>query len=117
ALPGGMVSDDWIVSEALFKGAHKPSLIVLGLTARDFMDAKVKCAGVTPAFKNLRRFVDVDEVVDLALPQPRFKANYLTGKHLYLWGKQLELQVLASAATRSVVRPVLKSSGFEPQVE
>lgn len=106
ALPGGMVSDDYIVTRALLTSPERrPKVIVLGLSLRDFIDNGVRCAGATPAFKYLKRFVDVDDVIDLAMPAPWQRFDHFFGKSFYLWGKKLDLQVVMSEKVKSALLP------------
>ena len=105
ALPGGMISDDYMVARALFK-THKPSVIVLGLSVRDFIDNGVHCAGATPAFKYLKRFTPIDDLVDVSMPQLWQRFDYLCGKGIYLWGKKLDLQVMLAEEIKSLLAPV-----------
>ncbi len=97
ALPGGMISDAWIIARALLKAERKPEVIVVCMTARDFMDNKVHCAGATPAFRYLRRFVDTEAVAPLAFPHPWQRAEHYLSKVCYLWEKRLDMQVLLSS--------------------
>jgi hypothetical protein len=104
ALPGGMVSDDYMVARALLR-QRKPAVMVLGLSIRDFIDNGVHCAGSTPAFKYLKRFTPIDDLVDISMPQIWQRFDYLCGKWLYLWGKKLDLQVLLAEQTKAIVGP------------
>ncbi len=94
ALPGGMMSDDYLVSRALFQGARKPGVIILGLSIRDFIDNGVHCAGATPAFRYLKRYCDTDDLIELAMPEIWQRFDYTAGKLVYLWGKKLDIQVI-----------------------
>lgn len=105
ALPGGMASDDYMVARSLFSGLHKPSVIVLGLGLRDFIDNGVHCAGATPAFKYLKRYTDISDLVDMAMPQIFQRSDYWLGNAIYLWGKKLDLQVLLAEQTKSILVP------------
>lgn len=105
ALPGGMVSDDYIVYRSLFTGERKPKVIVLGLSLRDFIDNGVHCAAATPAFRYLNRFCNVDDIVDISMPQLFQRFDYWQGKTIYLWGKKLDLQVLLAENTKRTLGP------------
>jgi hypothetical protein len=106
ALPGGMVSDDYMITRALFHGEKKPRIIVLGLSLRDFIDNGVHCAASTPAFKYLQRYTQTDDLVDISMPQIWQQLDYWQGKCFYLWGKKLDLQVVLSQATKSYLAPL-----------
>ncbi len=100
ALPGGMVSDDYMVTRALLRGQRKPRLIVLALCPRDFMDNGIRWCGGTPAFRYLRRFVDIDDLVELAMPQIWQRFEYLLAKGFYLFDKRLDLQVICAETAK-----------------
>jgi RNase H-fold protein (predicted Holliday junction resolvase) len=108
ALPGGMVSDDYIVARALFVNDHKPQVIVIGLSLRDFIDNGVHCAGATPAFRYLKRYIDMGDVIDLAMPQFFQRFDYLIGNGIYLWGKKLDLQVVLAQTVKEKVSPLFE---------
>ncbi|HEY9868103.1 MAG TPA: hypothetical protein V6D08_02760, partial [Candidatus Obscuribacterales bacterium] len=100
ALPGGMVSDDYMVARALFDGQRKPRIVVLGLCLRDFMDNGVTWCGGTPAFRYLKRFVNIDDLVELAMPQIWQRLEYGLAKAFYLWDKHLDIQVVTAEMAR-----------------
>jgi hypothetical protein len=106
SLPGGMMSDDYIVARALFKGKRKPKEVVLGLSLRDFIDNGVHCAGTTPAFRYLQRYTDIDDLIGISMPQIWQRLDYYLGKYIYLWGKKLELQVWLSQITNQLLHPL-----------
>jgi hypothetical protein len=106
ALPGGMMSDDYIVARALFSDKRKPKVVVLGLSLRDFIDNGVHCAGATPAFRYLKRFTNTDDLAELAMPQIWQRIDYWLGKYVYLWGKKLELQVWLGQMTDKMLGPI-----------
>lgn len=112
ALPGGMVSDDYMLTRALLV-KRKPAVIVLGLSLRDFIDNGVHCAGATPAFKYLRRYTSIDDIADISMPQIWQKFDYVFGKAVYLWGKKLDLQVVLAEQTKQKLGP-LYSKWFAP---
>jgi hypothetical protein len=105
SLPGGMVSDDYMVARALFKGDRKPAVIVLGLSIRDFIDSGVHCVGATPAFKYLKRYTNIDDLVDISMPQVFQRSDYWLGNGIYLWGKKLDIQVMLAEKTRQLLGP------------
>ncbi len=105
ALPGGMISDDYMVARALFNGDRKPKAIVLGLTLRDFIDSHMQCPASTDTFRYLQRFDNIDDLVDLSMPQVWQRFDYLAGKGLYLWGKKLDLQAVLAENTKTTLSP------------
>lgn len=108
ALPGGMVSDGYMVARALFDGQRKPRIVVLGLCLRDFMDNGVTWCGGTPAFRYLKRFVNIDDLVDLAMPQIWQRLEYGLGKVFYLWDKHQDIQVVTAETARVYARRCLR---------
>lgn len=106
ALPGGMVSDDYIVARALFSEKRKPKVVILGLSPRDFIDCGVHCAGATPAFRYLKRYTNIDDLVAISMPQIWQRLDYWLGEYIYLWGKKLDLQVWLTQTTKTVLQPL-----------
>lgn len=100
AMPGGMISDDWIITESMIRSGKKPKIIVLGLCARDFMDCKVRCPGVMPTFKYLSKVIDLEPVLDLALPNLTDRTDFVLGKIAYLWDAKPVIQELLRNQTK-----------------
>lgn len=113
ALPGSMVSDDYMVVRSLLLGDRKPSVIVLGLTLRDFIDSGVTCPGATPPFRYLKRYTNIDEFADLAMPQIWQRMDYWLGKLVYFNGKKMDLQTILSENTKNGLDPIYKKA-FAP---
>ncbi len=87
ALPGDVISDNYMVARSLFCKQHKPEHVILGVSLRDFIDNAVKCPGTTPPFRYLQRFTDIDDIVDLAFPQFWQRFDYYFGK-LFIPGQR-----------------------------
>ncbi|MBY0358053.1 MAG: DUF1574 domain-containing protein [Candidatus Obscuribacterales bacterium] len=113
ALPGAMVSDDFMVLRTLITQKRKPAVVVLGLGARDFIDSGVSCPAATPPFRYLRRFCNIDDLVELSMPQIWQKLEYWIGQSIYLWGKKLDLQVMLTEATKANLGPYY-AANFQP---
>lgn len=113
ALPGGMVSDDYLVMRALMNDRRRPKVAVVVVSMRDFMDCQVRCVGATQPFKFLARYTNIDDLLDIAMPQIWQRFDYLTQKGLYLWGKKLDMQVLLSEGVKSSLGPIYKKA-FAP---
>jgi hypothetical protein len=109
ALPGSMISDDYIVAKALFRTDRKPKLLVLGLSLRDFIDSGVSCPAATPPFRYLKRFVDVSDVISIAMPQFWHRIDYYVGNAIYLWSKKLDTQVILAEAVKQTLSPKVSS--------
>lgn len=109
ALPGGMVSDNYMVMRALMTQKQKPKIVVVAVSMRDFMDNCVKCVGATQAFKFLSRYTPIDDLVEISMPQIWQRFDYLAKKEIYLWGKKLDLQVVLSEKTKNSLAPTFAS--------
>lgn len=109
SLPGDLVSDDYMIARAVLHGERKPKYIILGLSLRDFIDNAVNCPGNTPPFRYLKRFTDIDDLVDLAMPQFWQQFDYRFGKFFYLWGNKLDLQVWFDQTARNLLVPISHS--------
>lgn len=110
AMPGGMISDDWIILESLIRGNKKPKVVVLGLCARDFMDCKVRCPGATPSFKYLSKVIDLQPVLDLALPNLTDRTDFVIGKIAYLWEAKPAVQALLSERVKALLGRTAETS-------
>ena len=106
SLPGDLVSDQYMVARSLFHGQHKPSYIILGLSLRDFLDNAVHCPGTTPPFRYLKRFTDIDDIVNLAFPEFWQRFDYYFGQFFYPWAKKLDIQALASEEVKHILGPL-----------
>lgn len=103
ALPGAMMSDDYIVLRSMLLGPKKPAVVVLGLGVRDFSDSLVSCPAATPPFRYLKRYADTDDLVDLVMPQFWQRFDYWIGKNVYPHGKKLDMQVALSEMSKRVL--------------
>lgn len=107
SLPGAVTSDDYLIARALFSSERSPRLIVLCLTMRDFNDHGVPCAAATAAFRYLRRFTNIDDIVDIAMPQIWQRSDYWIGKVLYLWDKKLDMQAILAERSKQLCKPLV----------
>lgn len=105
-LPGNMVSDDWILIETLLKEDKVPKVIILGLTARDFFDCSVKYPAATPVFKYLSRLIDVEPIIDLAMPNLWERTDHAVAKIVYLWGNKPNVQTLLAENAKQMFLPL-----------
>jgi len=106
-LPGGMVSDDYMVARALFRGNQKPKVIVIGLTLRDFIEGHVMYPAMTTTFKYYQHFFDTSDLVAISMPQWWQRFEYYFGKTFAISGQRLELQLATSDALRNALRPIM----------
>lgn len=106
ALPGSMVSDQYMVASSLFKDKQKPKLLVIGLTLRDFIDSGVECAASTPTYQFFKHYFEdqaQDDLSSVALQTSKMwqgiteKTQDWMDRNLYLSGKRLSAQYLNNA--------------------
>jgi hypothetical protein len=112
ALPGGMISDHYMIVSSLFSQERKPKVAIFGLSLRDFIDSGVECAAATPAYHYFSRFKsesEIDSLLPLSMPSIFNRGQYLADKYIYLLGKRLQIQVMASDAISSAVTAVVSS--------
>jgi len=96
ALPGAMVSDQYLTAHSLFTGSHAPKIMVLGLTLRDFIDSGVDSPTSTPTYQFFRHFEKTDDVKHLLAISPQAMAESFCNNLNYLADKRLELQAYFS---------------------
>jgi hypothetical protein len=108
AIPGGMISDDYMVERALLlDDVKRTKLIVLGITLRDFLESHVPCAASTNSFKYFRHYFDVDDIVELAMPEFWQRFDYWQSKLVYMVGRRLDLQVAYEQTLASICNKLL----------
>lgn len=108
-LPGGMVSDDYMLSRTQFVGERIPKVVVLCLGPRDLMDTSFSCAGATTPFKYLERYTDTRDLLDLAYTSTWPKINYLLREAVYFVGKKWHSQIFVSESTKSLLKPEIEN--------
>jgi hypothetical protein len=107
AVPGSLMSDNYMVLRSLLRGTRKPDVIVLGLALRDFIDNEVPCAAATPSYKYLSRYTDTADLVELTMPVIWQRWEYWLNQRVYLIGKKLDLQAaISQAAGQSAIDPL-----------
>jgi hypothetical protein len=120
AIPGGMISDDYMISRALLHDKHRPKVIVLGLTLRDFIESHVTCAAVTPSFKYFKHFFDIDDIAELSMPEFWQRLDYWQSKLVFMVGERLDLQLAFAQKVQLICETLLgaaataKSPAIEP---
>lgn len=105
-LPGGMVSDDYMVARYLLDNERKPKVVVLGLTLRDFIEHHVQYPATSHPYRYFSQFMDVADIVDIAMPQVWQRADYLWGRNFVLWGKRLQMQAMADEVSKNAIAPL-----------
>ncbi|MBP9090933.1 hypothetical protein KBI23_07880 [bacterium] len=110
ALPGGMISDHYMIVSSLFSKERKPKVAIFGLSLRDFIDSGVECAASTPAYHYFSRYKtesEIDSLLPLSMPSIFNRGQYLADKYIYLLGKRLQIQVMAGDAITMRVTELL----------
>lgn len=110
ALPGAMISDDYMVVRSLLAGPRRPRLLIMGLSPRDFTDNGFYCAASSDHYQYLSRLTDSRDLVELAMPQLWQRWRYYVNSVFYLTGKRSDLQVCGSEKAREIMQPYLASS-------
>jgi hypothetical protein len=70
AVQGGMASDYYMIERTLFQEGHKPKVVVLCVSPRDFIDNKLAAASATEPFRFFSRFMDAGKLAQLAYTDP-----------------------------------------------
>lgn len=68
ALPGAMMSDHFLITQALFSAGKLPNAVILTLSPRDFIDNSLPCAGATGPFRFFSKYVQLGQLQDVAFP-------------------------------------------------
>lgn len=111
SLDGAMASDYWMTARALLTDDHKPKIVILGVSPRDFIDNKLVSASSTEPFRFFSRYVDSGKLSQLAYPDPLARLN-----------AQLEwsLNSLPTRTLHSSIEALLSSNqlrGDKPQTQ
>ncbi len=111
SLDGAMASDYWMTARALLTDDHKPKIVILGVSPRDFIDNKLVSASSTEPFRFFSRYVDSGKLSQLAYPDPLARLN-----------AQLEwaLNSLPTRTLHSSIEAMLSSNqlrGDKPQTQ
>jgi hypothetical protein len=77
AQPGGMISDYFVASKALFSGDFKPKVAIVCFSPRDFMDNTLPSVGSTEPFSFFSNYVDLGELEAVAFPRLQDRMKWL----------------------------------------
>lgn len=110
ALPGAMISDDYLIAKSLLTSGRKPKAIVLGLALRDFIDNGVGCAADTPTYQFFRHFTAVDDIHPLSVDTAGAQLEYWQNRLIFLWNKRMELQAIASEKLREKISSLIPAT-------
>jgi hypothetical protein len=92
ALPGAMVSDDYMIIRTMFKEGKTPKVVVIGLTPLDMTDDDFYCAVSSNHYKYLAKFTETRDLLDLSMPKPWQRTEYLANQSVYLAGRKHDVQ-------------------------
>ncbi len=96
AMPGAVISDEYLMSETLFTARSHPRCLVITVAPRDFIDDTLPSPAATDQFKFYGRFVELGKLEPYAYSDPwarlDFKLKQLPGRVL---GSQLQASVKA----------------------
>jgi hypothetical protein len=93
SLPGQVPSDAYMMLRAMVSSANRPDVVIYGIAPRDFMDCTLQNPADTEPFKYLVRLVDLGNVSNRYFRSPWTKLDYYLTKHVFLYGKGLDLQM------------------------
>lgn len=101
ALPGAMLSDDYMVVKSLLIDEHKPRIVIFGLSPRDMVDSGFRCAASSNHYKYFSKFVDTNDLTELAMPYFWQRISYFISRTIYLEQKKSEAQYIAAELFKS----------------
>lgn len=70
AMPGAVVSDEYLMTKALFSNDHHPSTVLITIAPRDFIDDTLPSPAATDQFKFYAKFVDLGPLEQIAYSDP-----------------------------------------------
>ena len=89
---GFMVSDAYMMCKALFYGSHKPKMVIIGVSPRDFMDNSVVSPATTDPFQFYLPCVNLGNLKNYSFSDPLAQLGWLLNKDLPL--KQVQQKLL-----------------------
>lgn len=117
ALPGAMISDDYMIVRSLFKEGKTPKVVVLGLTPLDMTDDDFYCAVSSTHYKYLSRFTQTKDLLDLAMPKPWQRTEFLVNDSLYMAGRKHDVQGSIIGSMRTNLSGYLGPLSATPHTE
>lgn len=111
ALPGAMVSDQYLLLSKLLKDNHKPRVVVYGLAPRDFMDDLLTGETRTPIFQSLSDLSDLLSYHDLYLETWNEKGDFAMNNMLFFYGKRCRYQDKLKNVIAKTYNQVAPASG------
>lgn len=101
-LAGAMVSDQYLISKALF-AVNPPKVIILGVSPRSFLDNAMPAASATEPFHFFQRYVKLNSLVSYLFPDVLTQANWLLQEYFPL--KQLYHSCLQALDSITYIMP------------
>lgn len=92
AVPGAMMSDEYLFAWKFFRHDRRPDTVVIGLAPRDFMDNMVTSECRTVPYQVLLDPLDVLTIKEDYIRTSDEFLDVLAAKSLYLYGKRSDIQ-------------------------
>jgi hypothetical protein len=89
---GAMVSDAYMLSKALFHGELQPSMAIVTVSPRDFIDNDLVAPSATDAFKFLAPYVKLDGLEEAAYPETFSRFDWILNQNIALKRLQQDIQ-------------------------
>lgn len=115
AVPGGMVSDMYLIVDKLLAGARAPDLIIYGIAPRDFMDDLAGAETKTAVFQRLGTVSDLGRSQFATSTQDE-KLELLLNRSIYLFSKRNRYQARVEVFARKLMFGGDKPSALKPEV-
>ncbi len=93
AAPGQMPSDALLTLKAMVNTAQRPDIVIYGVAPRDFIDSTLSSPADTEPFRYLRRFVNADDLADVAFRKSDDKLEWWLQRAVYLYGSSLDFRL------------------------
>ena len=81
---GFMISDAYVMSRALFSCRHKPKLVIIGVSPRDFMDNSMDSASTTEPFQFYSRCIKLGKLAIKSFANPLSYCAWVVANNLPL---------------------------------
>jgi len=105
AMPGALISDDYVIARALFTKDQHPKLFILGISPRDVMDSTCPSAMATEPFQFFGHVAHLSDCLDLYCPKFWDKANWVLKEVVQLPDLRGSTDDLASTAHAFIAPP------------
>jgi hypothetical protein len=92
AIPGAMISDLYLLADKVLVGYDQPSVVVIALCPRDFMDDLLTGETKTAVFQSLVSPQDLPTLSDMYFSSPVEKADFVLNNAVFLYGKRWRYQ-------------------------